>query len=197
MLGIEDDKVKRSPEKNIIDSLKAQVAGSWGSSIQRGSEATLLMMSMIGRREVSNNPMILMGDFNNTLNDGILSHLLTSSLRFVSPIDRDAYLAKYCLNDAWDLFQMALTNESSQAIESKDDNTDKKVTRTPTHYFGASSSVLDYILLSCEFDAGYHDSLYQVSDYNTYDRHLINPSFERDGESTDHGIVLITLTLRS
>ena len=197
MLGIEDDKVKRSPEKNIIDSLKAQVAGSWGSSIQRGSEATLLMMSMIGRREVSNNPMILMGDFNNTLNDGILSHLLTSSLRFVSPIDRDAYLAKYCLNDAWDLFQMALTNESSQAIESKDDNTDKKVTRTPTHYFGASSSVLDYILLSCEFDAGYHYSLYQVSDYNTYDRHLINPSFERDGESTDHGIVLITLTLRS
>ncbi|AWB57747.1 endonuclease/exonuclease/phosphatase family protein [Colwellia sp. Arc7-D] len=197
MLGIEDDKVKRSPEKNIIDSLKAQVAGSWGSSIQRGSEATLLMMSMIGRREVSNNPMILMGDFNNTLNDGILSHLLTSSLRFVSPIDRDAYLAKYCLNDAWDLFQMALTNECSQAIESKGDNADKKVTRTPTHYFGASSSVLDYILLSCEFDAGYHDSLYQVSDYNTYDRHLINPSFERDGESTDHGIVLITLTLRS
>lgn len=197
MLGIEDDKVKRSPEKNIIDSLKAQVAGSWGSSIQRGSEATLLMMSMIGRREVSNNPMILMGDFNNTLNDGILSHLLTCSLRFVSPIDRDAYLAKYCLNDAWDLFQMALTNESSQVIESNDDNADKKVTRTPTHYFGASSSVLDYILLSCEFDAGYHDSLYQVSDYNTYDRHLINPSFERDGESTDHGIVLITLTLRS
>ncbi|MBA6417408.1 endonuclease/exonuclease/phosphatase family protein [Colwellia sp. 6M3] len=197
MLGIEDDKVKRSPEKNIIDSLKAQVAGSWGSSIQRGSEATLLMMSMIGRREVSNNPMILMGDFNNTLNDGILSHLLTSTLRFVSPIDRDAYLAKYCLNDAWDLCQMALTNESSQAIESNNDNADKKVTRTPTHYFGASSSVLDYILLSCEFDAGYHDSLYQVSDYNTYDRHLINPIFERDGESTDHGIVLITLTLRS
>lgn len=196
MLGIEDDKVKRSPEKTIIDSLKAQVAGSWGSSIQRGSEATLLMMSMIGRREVSNNPMILMGDFNDTLNDGILSHMLTSTLRFVSTIDRDAYLAKYCLNDAWDLFQMALTNESYQAIESNDDNSDKKVTRTPTHYFGASSSVLDYILLSCEFDASYHDSLYQVSDYNTYDRHLINPIFERDGESTDHGIVLITLTLR-
>ena len=69
--------------------------------------------------------------------------------------------------------------------------------RTPTHYFGAGSSVLDYILLSCEFDAGYHDSLYQVSAYDTYDRHLINPIFERDGESTDHGIALVTLTLRS
>ena len=69
--------------------------------------------------------------------------------------------------------------------------------RAPTHYFGAGSSVLDYILLSCEFDASYHDSLYQVSAYDTYDRHLINPIFERDGESTDHGIVLVTLTLRS
>jgi len=51
--------------------------------------------------------------------------------------------------------------------------------------------------LICEFDASYHDSLYQVSGYDTYDRHLINPIFDRDGESTDHGIVLITLSLRS
>ena len=197
MLDIETSELKRSPEKTIIDTLKAQVAGSWGSTIQRGSEATLLMMSMIGRREVTNNPMILMGDFNNTLNDGILSHLLTNSLRFVSIIDQNAYLAKYCLHDSWDLFQTALNNEKSYHIDNKEVKVNEVVTRNPTHYFGASSSVLDYILLSCEFDASYHDSLYQVSDYNTYDRHLINPSFDRDDQSTDHGIVLVTLTLRS
>ena len=73
----------------------------------------------------------------------------------------------------------------------------KTSARTPTHYFGASSSVLDYILLSSEFDASNHDSMYQVTDYHTYDRHLINPIFDRDGESTDHGIVLVSLTLRS
>ena len=218
MIEIDEKNNSWSPEKTIIESLKANVAGGWGSTIQRGSEATLLMIDMIERREVTGNPMVLMGDFNNTLADGVLSHLLTNTLRFVSRIDCDAYLAKYCLNDAWDLFQTAVTNDKNEAdkeskVDSEEatdiaDKTDtsnistiskreEKVMRTPTHYFGAGSSVLDYILLSCEFDASYHDSLYQVSAYDTYDRHLINPIFERDGESTDHGIALVTLTLRS
>ena len=197
MFDMEESELKRTPEKTIVDTLKAQVSGSWASTIQRGSEATLLMINMIGRREVTNNPMILMGDFNNTLNDGILSHLLTNSLRFVSVIDQNAYLAKYCLYDAWDLYKTALYNENPYSTDNKELCYNSMVTRNPTHYFGASGSVLDYILLSCEFDASYHDSLYQVSDYNTYDRHLINPSFERDDQSTDHGIVLVTLTLRS
>ncbi|MDX2369767.1 MAG: endonuclease/exonuclease/phosphatase family protein [Colwellia sp.] len=215
MIELDEKNKNRSAEQTIIESLKAQVAGGWGSTIQRGSEATLLMIDMIERREATQNPMVLMGDFNNTLADGVLSHLLTNTLRFVSAIDRDAYLAKYCLNDAWDLFQMALTNEVNKTNDtdktdevadtnletnreiSLEINSEEKIARTPTHYFGGSSSVLDYILLSCEFDASYHDSLYQVSAYDTYDRHLINPIFERDGESTDHGIALVTLTLRS
>ena len=73
----------------------------------------------------------------------------------------------------------------------------ENVVRTPTHYYGGGGSVLDYILLSSEFDASYQDSIFQVSAYHTYDRHLINPIFERDGECTDHGVVLVTLTLRS
>ena len=208
MIELDESNKTRSPEQTIIESFKAQVAGSWGSTIQRGSEATLLMIAMIERREATGHPMVLMGDFNNTLADGVLNHLLTNTLRFVSAIDRDAYLAKYCLNDSWDLFQMVLANElneSSETDKANEANLDitKEISkeiekpRTPTHYFGGSSSVLDYILLSCEFDASYHDSLYQVSKYETYDRHLINPIFERDGESTDHGIVLVTLTLRS
>lgn len=196
-----------SPEKTILQSLKAQVAGRWGSTVQRGSEATLLMMKMLERRETTAFPMILMGDFNNNLTDGVLSHILTNDLRFVSAIDCDAYLEKYCLNDAWELFQTAENNEARQ--KSDEDNEKEDIdehsipqgslnkARTPTHYFGAESSVLDYVLLSCEFDAGYHDSLYQVTAYDTYDRHLINPIFDRDGESTDHGIVMITLSLRT
>ena len=191
MIELDETNKSRSPEQTIIDSFKAQVAGSWGSTIKRGSEATLLMIDMIERREATGNPMVLMGDFNNTLADGVLSHLLTNTLRFVSSIDRDTYLAKYCLNDAWNLFEVALSNEANDTV------LEEKPIRKPTHYLGAGSSVLDYILLSCEFDASYHDSLYLVSGYDTYDRHLINPIFERDGESTDHGIVLVTFTLRS
>jgi endonuclease/exonuclease/phosphatase family metal-dependent hydrolase len=201
MIEIDEKNNKFSPEKTIIESLKANIAGGWGSTIQRGSEATLLMIDMIARREETHNPMILMGDFNNTLTDGVLSHLLTNTLRFVSVIDRDAYLAKYCLQDSWDLFSVAFKNESNVLNNTCEDESSNKdthiIARSPTHYFGATSSVLDYILLSCEFDASYHDSLYQVSAYDTCDQHLINPIFERDGESTDHGIVLVTLALRS
>jgi len=204
MIELDETNQSRSAEQTIIESLKAEAAGSWGSTIQRGSEAALLMIDMIERRETTGNPMVLMGDLNNTLADGVLSHLLTNSLYFASSIDCDAYLAKYCLNDAWDLFQLSLSNEVNEINEANetdettlDVNRKEKVTRTPTHYFGGGGSVLDYILLSCEFDASYHDSIFQVSAYDTYDRHLINPIFDRDGESTDHGIVLATLTLRS
>ena len=210
MIEIDEQDDCRSAEQTIIESLKADVAGRWGSTIRRGSEAALLMIAMIERRETTGNPMVLMGDFNNTLADGVLSHLLINSLRFASQIDCDAYLAKYCLNDAWGLFQHVLSNEDSEidgtsvindhnevdetAIEI---NRKENVERTPTHYYGGSGSVLDYILLSCEFDASYQDSLFQVGAYNTYNRHLINPIFERDGECTDHGVVLVTLTLRA
>ena len=204
MIEIDEQDESRSAEQTIIESLKADVAGGWGSTIRRGSEATLLMIAMIERRETTGNPMVLMGDFNNTLADGVLSHLLTNSLRFASSIDCDAYLARYCLNDAWDLFQQVLSNEGNAIDEASEidgttleANRKEKVVRTPTHYYGGGGSVLDYILLSCEFDASYLDSLFQVSAYDTYDRHLINPIFDRDGESTDHGVVLITLTLRS
>ena len=218
MIEIDVQDNSRSAEQTIIESLKADVAGGWGSTIRRGSEATLLMIAMIERREATDNPMVLMGDFNNTLADGVLSHLLTNSLRFASADDCDAYLARYCLNDSWDLFQHVLSNEANEtdvneievneageANEIVEPNLDanldisikEKGARTPTHYFGGGGSVLDYILLSCEFDASYLDSIFQVSAYDTYDRHLINPIFDRDGESTDHGVVLVTLTLRS
>ena len=180
---------------------------------------------MIERRETTGHPMVLMGDFNNTLADGVLTHLLTNTLRFVSTIDRDAYLAKYCLTDSWHLFEVVLSNESNnesecnkvadknevvratETVEAVEATKSKRLSlninqatntsRPPSHYFGGGGSVLDYILLSCEFDASYHDSLYQVSAHDTYDRHLINPIFDRDGESTDHGVVQVTLTLRS
>ncbi|WP_406675924.1 hypothetical protein [Shewanella benthica] len=63
-------------------------------------------------------------------------------------------------------------------------------------YYFAKGSVLDYILLSSEFDAKNDLSLAEVGRYETYDRHLINPSFEHDSQSTDHAPVMITLAIR-
>ena len=207
MLEVDEHNKAVTAEQNIIEILKANVAGGWGSTIQRGSEATLLMIQMITRREATQYPMVLMGDFNNDLTDGVLSHLLTNTLRFAPALDAKAYLAKYCLYDSWALFEKLaisiddaeLANTNINTNTNSDNNIAKQapLTRKPTHYFGTSSSVLDYILLSCEFDSSYDDSFFEVSDHTTYDRHLINPEYERDDLTTDHGVVCITLSLRT
>ncbi|WP_354625160.1 endonuclease/exonuclease/phosphatase family protein [Psychromonas sp. MME2] len=173
-----------SLEKNRVEQFKMQIAGEWGSTMQRGSEAALLFIEMIARKETTGNAMLLIGDFNNSLKDGVLNHLLSHSLRVGSQTDSARYIGQYCLWDAWDLFQASAENN-------------RHIVRPPTHYYGEISSVLDYILLSCEFNASYQHSIFAVTDYHTYNRHLINPSFEYDGESTDHGVVMVTLTLRS
>ncbi len=174
-----------SLEGNVLEQFKAQVAGGWASSIQRGSEATLLMMKMLERRAKKGNAMILMGDFNNPLNDGILAQLITPNLLFNNDQTQQKLVKFYTLRDAWDLYK---DNHSA--------DTKVLLTRAATHYFGQGSSVLDYILLSSEFDAADQSSYFEVSDYINTDKHLINPSFDIDGESTDHAVVSITLTLR-
>lgn len=200
MIEIDDVNHALSPEKNIIEILKATVAGGWGATIQRGSEATLLMLAMIEQRKKTNQPMILMGDFNNDLTDGVLNHLLTNSLRFAPQMDTKAYLAKYCLNDAWNLFENSRLNQAilSDLIADTQANTlNTGLVRKATHYYGANSNVLDYILLSCEFDSRCPDNFFDVSEHHTYDRHLLNPEYEKDDLTTDHAVICITLTLRN
>lgn len=173
-----------STTKSIINAMTTQICGSWGSSVQRGSEAALLFKEIIERRCLTGHPMMLMGDLNDTLTSGVLEHLLTDSLRFNSDEQTQSVVNQYSLKDSWDLYQAVL--------EPSPDNP-----RPATHYYGNKGSVLDYILLSCEFDARYPRSLFEVSDYHTYDRHLINPIFARDSESTDHAVISIELNLRS
>ncbi|QUM85667.1 endonuclease/exonuclease/phosphatase family protein [Moritella sp. 28] len=189
MLESEDSELATT--KAVLDAFTKQMCGSWGSSMQRGSEAALLFQQMIQRRLATNNPMMLMGDFNDVLDndrDGILSHLTMNTLRFNSDQQAQNIVKLFSLQDSWHLYQHA-TNGSVPSCT--------QLPRPATHYFYNKGSVLDYILLSCEFNAEYQRSLYEVSDYHTYDRHLINPIYERDSESTDHAVVQINLQLRN
>jgi len=188
-----DTKNKMSIESQYTEHLKSQIAGRWASSIQRGSEAALMLTSMITRREEKGFPMVLMGDFNTCLSDGVLSHLLTRDLYELKKHNSHLFNDYYCLKDSWELYSTfnELNTDSSTSF-----NINNNEYRVATHYYGGKGSVLDYILLSCEFDACYQGSIFALSSYDVYDRHLINPIFERDGESTDHAVVLTTLELR-
>ena len=173
-------------EMNTGQLLAVEALAQWGSSIQRGSEAAQLRWAMVERRAQTQFPMLLMGDFNDSLRDGVLASLTSVDTR-IKPDptlgDIKQQLQEYQLQDAYDLYQNSQYSLSSQV-------------RPATYYYFAEGSVLDYILLSSEFDAKNSRSLAEVGRYETYDRHLINPSFDLDSQSTDHAPVMITLSIR-
>ena len=194
-----------APLVNFGELLGRNSLGQWASSIQRGSEAVLLLHAMLQRRIETNQPMVLMGDFNEELTSSVLSPLTNRELRFEK--EGLGELANYPLTDAYKLFQQGLqdlfgdkTSDASAdeiAVEEERMLAKARASRAPTHYYGAQGNVLDYILLSADFDPSFDNSVAEVCDYHTEDRHLVNPSFERDSQSSDHAPVVCTLRIRS
>ncbi|MGL6123372.1 MAG: endonuclease/exonuclease/phosphatase family protein, partial [Shewanella sp.] len=183
--------------------LTEQALGRWASTMQRGAEAALLFNGILVRRQESTHPVIVMGDFNDSLSMGALDALMiqgesihsndikAAGLGHLSDAALAAVFAQYQLQDAYELFIEAnlrdcLTGNTAYHREH----------RAATHYYGPKGSVLDYILLSNEFDANHGRSLAQVVDYQTCDRHLVRPEYERDAYSTDHAPVMVELVLR-
>jgi len=179
--------------------LTEQALGRWASTMQRGAEAALLFHAILARRQSAKYPVILMGDFNDSLSMGALDaltlqgeHLHSNDIKAAGLGHlSDAALAQvfghYRLQDAYKLFIEA--NVADNASHYREH-------RAPTHYYGPKGSVLDYVLLSNEFDASDSRSLAQVVDYQTCDRHLVRPEYERDAYSTDHAPVWVELALR-
>ena len=174
-----------------------QFLGRWSADFQRGNEAALLFHAMLQRREKTNQAMILLGDFNDNLHSGVLDvlnmqrkkiHSVDIKMSELSQLPDHAInnsLKYYQLNDAHNLF-----------IKTRDFKTMNHL-RKSTHYYGTQGSVLDYILLSNEFDTECGASLAEVTSYETFDSHLINPEYDIDSDSTDHAPVMATITIRS
>lgn len=190
--------------------LTEQALGRWASTMQRGAEAALLFNGILVRRQASKHPVIVMGDFNDSLTMGALDALTiqgesihsndikAAGLGHLSDAALAAVFAQYQLKDAYELFIEANLFIKANQQDSLTSNTAyHREHRAATHYYGPKGSVLDYILLSSEFDASHGRSLAQVVDYQTCDRHLVRPEYERDAYSTDHAPVIVELALRS
>ncbi|OED77794.1 endonuclease/exonuclease/phosphatase family protein [Vibrio crassostreae] len=171
----------KKPQSDTLVKLHQEQLGSWLSSVQRGLEAQMLHQYITNQRYQTDQPVVLMGDFNKSLFNDEFKGLLSYSL------NRDEasrhWLSHFRLRDSWDLYHQL---HEEDLLEQ----------RKPTHYYGASGSVLDYILMSNEFDCQNSSSLMEISSYTVLDHHLINPSFEHDQFSTDHAIVSVTAHIR-
>ncbi|MGR2668733.1 endonuclease/exonuclease/phosphatase family protein [Vibrio campbellii] len=143
----------------------------WLSTQQRGWEATMLCDAM--QKHYANNPMptLLMGDMNQAITQTSVNNVL------VEQYGDSVTDLRLC--DGWEL-QVAPSLEP----------------RPATHYHFAKGNVLDYILLSQEFDAHADVSIAEVTNYKVLDTHLINPSFERDKNASDHAFVALTVEIK-
>lgn len=139
----------------------------WASELQRGHEAALLRQTLAKHCRSAQGqaePLIVAGDFNDVLSSALLQPLLAAD-RSQQPL--------FLLQDAAEL-----------ALEAY---------RAPTHYYGAGGQVLDYLLVSAAFDPRHHHACGEVSSYRVVDRHLVSPVFARDGYSSDHAYVQVSL----
>ncbi|QYK02034.1 endonuclease/exonuclease/phosphatase family protein [Shewanella psychrotolerans] len=163
-------------------SFAIEAAAKWSAAIVRGSEASLLRYAIAKRRAETQNAVVLMGDFNDSLNDGVLMGLTSKDTRLLTCFSVKEF-QQYRLQDAYQLF------EDSHYCPTA-------IARPATHYHQNQGAVIDYILLSSEFDPHNDQCLAEVEHYHTYERHLINPEYALDSHSTDHAPVMITLRVR-
>ncbi|MFN1648868.1 endonuclease/exonuclease/phosphatase family protein [Vibrio rotiferianus] len=143
----------------------------WLSTQQRGWEAAMLRDAMQRQYALIPMPTVLMGDMNQAITPTSVNNVLTEHY--------GDSVTDLQLNDGWEL-------QMSPSLES----------RPATHYHFAKGNVLDYILLSQEFDAHADVSIAEVTDYQVLDSHLINPSFERDKNASDHAFVALTVDIK-
>ncbi|WP_196599175.1 endonuclease/exonuclease/phosphatase family protein [Aliivibrio fischeri] len=164
-----------------LNQLHDEQLGSWLSTVQRGLEANILHNHIIQQRKKTSQAVVVMGDFNKPLFHDEFKGLLSHELRF-DKFSSD-YLALFQLKDSWDIY-------------SELKGTDLLEKRAHTHYHGAKGSVLDYILLSNEFDSSFSGNILEIIDYTVTDKHIVNPRFDIDQFSTDHALVSITARIR-
>ncbi|MGF1727655.1 endonuclease/exonuclease/phosphatase family protein [Photobacterium nomapromontoriensis] len=153
--------------------------GQWLSSQQRGWEAVMLRLFMEQQYQRHPIPTVLVGDMNQPLSSDITGQLTKT-------INHDIEQLK--LQDSWHIYSANLLNDDSVPSDNR-----QVIARTPTHYHFAKGNVLDYILLSQEFQTDSQYSLADISNYHVLDDHLINPIFERDKQASDHAFVAITV----
>ena len=160
-------KSQRATESHNPDYANPLI-GRWLSSQQRAWEAVMLRVFMEEQYARHPIPTVLMGDMNQPLSSDITG-LLTSESNHNS--------ARLKLADSWCIF-----SESQPELE-----------RAPTHYHFAKGNVLDYILLSQEFQADSQYSLADVTAYQVLNQHLINPIYATDKQASDHAFVAATV----
>jgi endonuclease/exonuclease/phosphatase family metal-dependent hydrolase len=147
--------------------------GRWQSDTLRAKEVSLLMQDILSCRKHTLEAVMVMGDFNDDISQGALSHIFDLPLAQHDEVEQ-----------VWRMHDSFTLSETNQL-------------RAATHYWGGQGSVLDYILLSGEFSSDYQQQMAEVVSYHCFDRHLTHADYAIDNQASDHAAVMIELKARA
>lgn len=167
------------------DSALQAAFGRWAATVQRGTEAHLLMHALYQRRQQQRLPLVLMGDLNDTLSESSPLSILSAA----GNLWQQQAQANGLVAPAWNPIRL----HDAFLLAKQQQNT-PNAARPATHYYGSKGSVLDYILLSDEFDGQQPGCRADVVRYATFDKHLVRPDYSLDAYSSDHAPVLVECT---
>ncbi len=166
-----------------VEAWLIETQGQVLSSLLRVQEAAALHQAIVRHKLHFQRPFILLGDFNNNIDSHEFSpfrsqfrHRKRDSITDVKP---------YHFHDSWALIPKG---QPTRPVD--------EITSPITHYYGESGSRLDHILVSSEFNPNYVLSMFEVTDYQLTNQHIIDPIFGIDDISTDHALVSITFETR-
>ncbi|TOH05149.1 endonuclease [Vibrio parahaemolyticus] len=159
------------PADTETPELSSRVMARWLSTQQRGWEAAMLRDAMQAQYRAHPIPTVLMGDMNQPISKESVNNVLTKTF--------SDSVTELQLKDGWNL-------QTGSSLE----------VRPATHYHFSTGNVLDYILLSQEFDTHSDVSVAEVIDYQVLEQHLINPSYEKDKNASDHAFVSLTVEVK-
>jgi len=204
--------VKDSPpaepdwQTDIAQALIQHTLGGWASTLQRGSEVACLYYDIIQQRCAGVSaalPVMVLGDFNDEIGASALQHLVNSHTLWMVgetttsalPMAAKTRFDHFALHDSHQLIDgnpTLLQSHTSNLSESQKNHP----ARQPSHYFANQGNVLDYILLSNDFNASYQQSMASVIEHHTFNGHLLNPIFEYDRQASDHAMVTTKINIR-
>ncbi len=165
--------------KSLSIAIQEGIEANTITMIQRTLEAAQLMYSFIYHRSFTNNPAIIMGDFNDDIDSECLSMLHIDTLSRIFKDMTEFPISHYQVHNSWDLYRLTKPSECE---------------KSPFTFFHRKhGKTLDYILLTSDFHYLHNNQSTEISEFNCEDSHLF--THETPGIIfTDHAIIDVTIT---
>ncbi|SFD06630.1 Endonuclease/Exonuclease/phosphatase family protein [Pseudoalteromonas denitrificans DSM 6059] len=160
------------PKNAAYNEKLTQTVGSFYSQELRCLEGMLIYHDALFEQATNPQPSIILGDFNDDIHASALSLIFENTL--------DSNEVNHL--DFFDAFDISNNNTN---------------TKPPTLYYEGKGKVLDYILLSNEFNQNRENTKLTHLTYHTIDKHILTQPDDKHKTNSDHACIYIQFEVKA